>query len=80
MGDHYSTSSQQVLNYWKEMMGPTLSPFAHAETYAGGVLTVKVRNTTLYALLSRQEKPKLLKRLREAFPKLMIKTIEFRIG
>lgn len=80
MGGHYSSGAEQVLAYFEEMMGPTLTPFARAHTFAGGILTVKVLNTTLFSLLSRQEKPKLLKRLREAFPNLPIKTIDFKIG
>jgi len=80
MGEHFSHSSDKVLAYWEEMMGPDLAKFARAHLFTGGVLTVKVLNNALFALLSKQEKPKLLKRLREAFPNLEIKTIDFRIG
>ncbi len=80
MKGHYSTSADQIFAYWEQMMGPDLAKFARPHMFAGGILTVKVLNNALFALLSKQEKPKLLKRLREAFPSQEIKTIEFRIG
>ncbi len=80
MDGQFSTSAEQIFAYWEQMMGPELAKFARPHMFAGSVLTVKVLNNALFALLSKQEKPKLLKRLREAFPHQEFKTIEFRIG
>lgn len=69
-----------IIESWKLIVGPHLSKMTEAISFIDGVLTVKVKNSSLLALLSRSEKPKLIAALREKFPKVNIKTILFRIG
>ena len=51
-----------------------------AVSFIEGNLTVKVGNSSLYSLLCQYERPCLLKKLRERFPKTSIKNLTFRIG
>lgn len=69
-----------VLAAWPDIIGPTFTSMTQAVSFIDGVLTVKVKNSTLYSLLSTSEKPKLVLALRKKFPKILIKTILFRIG
>ncbi len=78
------TSYQQrpdlLLISWPEVIGPKLAPMTEALSFADGVLTVRVKNASLYSLLHSYERPKLLSALQKRFPKTNIKTIQFRIG
>ena len=76
----YSARPDLVLAAWPEVIGPQLAPMTQAVSFTDGVLTVKVMNSTLHSLLTRQEKTRLLKRLREKFPNVAIESIYIRIG
>lgn len=65
---------------WPDIIGERLAPMTEAVSFIDGVLTVKVKNSTLYSLLSKNDKPKLVQALKAKFPKIPIKTILFRIG
>lgn len=78
--NRYQQRPDLILVSWDELIGEKLGAKTHAESFVDGVLTVRVKNSSLYSLLTQYEKPKLLKRLREKFPKVKIKTIRFRIG
>ena len=69
-----------VLAVWPEIIGEKLAPMTQALSLNEGILTVKVKNSTLHSLLVQHEKSKLLKRLRERFPSSSIRNIIFRIG
>lgn len=69
-----------ILAEWPNIIGKTLAPMTEAVSFIDGVLTVKVKNSTLYSLLCHHDKPKLLEALQKKFPKIRIKTILFRIG
>lgn len=69
-----------VVAAWPEIIGEKLGPMTQAVGFEKGVLTVKVRNSTLYSLLSQHERGRLLKCLREKFPSIEIKNISFRVG
>jgi hypothetical protein len=69
-----------VVEAWPHVIGPELAPLTRAVRFEDGLLTVKVSDSTLYALLSRHERPELLRNLRARFPKTSIKNIVFRIG
>lgn len=69
-----------ILAAWPEVVGAELAPMARAVSFIEGVLTVHVSNSTLYSLLSQNDKPRLIKNLRDRFPNTMIKTIWFRLG
>jgi len=69
-----------VLAAWPEVIGQQLAPMTQAVAFVEGVLTVKVKNSTLYGLLVKHDKPRLIKNLRDKFPGTTIKTIFFRLG
>ena len=67
----------EVFQAWFELVGEKMAPLTQPLTLAEGVLTVKVKSSTLYSLLCQHEKPRLLKRLQEKFS---IRDLVFRIG
>lgn len=69
-----------ILAAWPDVIGERLAPMTKAVSFIDGVLTVTVKNSTLYSLLSKNDKPKLVQALKMKFPKISIKTILFRIG
>lgn len=69
-----------ILAVWPEIIGPKLAPMTQAVSFIDGVLLVKVKNSTLHSLLNQNEKARILSRLRQKFPKTLIKTITFKIG
>lgn len=77
---NFSDRPDLILASWPEIIGPRLAPMTQAVSFIDGILLVKVKNSTLYSLLSQNDKPKLVQKLREKFPKILIKTILFRIG
>jgi len=76
----YDDRPDLILASWPEIIGPTFSPMTQPLSFYQGILTIKVKNSTLYSLLSQHEKNRLLKNLREKFPRTEIKTIHFRLG
>ncbi len=80
MGSNFKDRPDIILATWPDIIGPRLEKMTEAVSFIEGILTVKVKNSTLYALLDQQDKPKLLKELRLRFPNVMIKSILFRIG
>lgn len=69
-----------VLAAWPDVIGPRLASMTQAVSFNNGILTVKVKNSSLYSLLCQNDKAKLVQSLRGKFPKIQIKTILFRIG
>jgi hypothetical protein len=69
-----------ILASWAQVVGPQISNFTTPVSFVDGVLSVRVKNSTLHSLLSQNEKPKILNILRQKFPKVMIKDIRFRLG
>ncbi|MES2344748.1 MAG: DUF721 domain-containing protein [Chlamydiota bacterium] len=69
-----------ILASWSGIVGEKLAPMAQAVSFSEGVLTVRVKNSTLYSLLMQHEKTRLLKQLREKFPAAAIRNIIFRMG
>lgn len=80
IGMSFKERPDLILAAWPEIMGAKLAPMTQAVSFDEGVLTVKVKNSTLHSLLSIQEKPRLLQSLREKFPSVTIRNIIFRIG
>jgi hypothetical protein len=76
----YRDRPDLILAAWPDIIGAKLAPMTQAQSCRDGVLTVKVKNSTLHSLLSRHEKNKLLAKLRQKFPKADIQNIVFRIG
>lgn len=78
--EHFSDRPDLILAAWPDIIGPKLASMTKAISFQGGVLSVVVRNSTLYSLLNQNDKPKILANLRKKFPKIVIKTVLFRIG
>ena len=67
-----------VLAGWREAVGEKLFPMAKAVSFEAGILTVKVKNSTVLSLLVQHEKQRLLKQLQEKFPNAGVRNIVFR--
>lgn len=80
IGEGFADRPDLVLAAWPEIIGSKLAPMTQAVSFREGLLTVKVKNSTLLSLLSQHERPKLLKSLQQKFPSITIKGIVFRIG
>jgi len=80
IGEGFAQRPDLVLAAWPEIIGEKLAPMTKAVSFQEGLLTVKVKNSTLLSLLSQHERPKLLKSLQQKFPSITIKGIVFRIG
>jgi len=80
IGRVYHQKGEIIIAVWPEIIGPSLAAMTQAVSFVDGVLLIKVKNSTLHSLLSQNEKPRLLRILREKFPQVEIKTIYFRIG
>jgi hypothetical protein len=80
IGESQENRYDLILAAWPELIGKKLAPYTEASSFRDGILTVKVKNSTLYSLLSQHEKPRLLKSLQEKFPSVTIKNLIFRIG
>jgi len=68
---------EEIFRFWFELMGEKMGPMTEPVSLADGVLTVKVKSSTLYSLLVTHERPRLLKRLQEKFS---IRNLIFRVG
>jgi Dna[CI] antecedent, DciA len=79
IGEAYHDRPDLILASWPDIIGPKLSVMTHAVSFCEGILTVKVKNSTLHRLLSRHDKPRILASLRQRFPKVYIQNIVFRI-
>lgn len=76
----YQHRPDLILASWPEIIGQKLASMTLATAFTDGILHIKVRNSTLYSLLSQHDKPQILAKLREKFPDTQIKGISFRIG
>lgn len=80
IGNLYEQRPDLILETWNDVIGPKLAGMTQAVSFINGVLVVKVKNSTLYSLLSQNDKPRILNSLRQRFPNVEIKTIVLRIG
>lgn len=80
IGKVYHDRPDLVLAAWPDVIGQKLAPMTHAVSFNEGFLVVKVNNSTLYSLLTQNDKPRLIKNLREKFPQTTIKSIVFQLG
>ena len=69
-----------ILAAWSDIIGPKLAPMTQAVSFYDGKLFGKVKNSTLFSLLNQHDKPKLLFKLKQQFPKHNIKNIVFKMG
>lgn len=80
IGAVYSTRPDLVLAAWPQVVGPRVAPMTEAVRFSDGILTVKVKNSTLHSLLSQHDKGRILKSLREKFPRTPIHNVVFKMG
>lgn len=80
IGKAYKDQPELVLAAWPDILGAKLAPMTRAVSFVNGVLLVKVKNSTLYSLLSQYEKNRLLASLRQRFPNIEIREIVLRVG
>jgi hypothetical protein len=80
LSDKYRDRPDLILAAWPSIVGEKLASMAIASRFEEGVLHVKVKNSTLYSLLEQKEKGRLIKALKSRFPKVEIRSIQFRMG
>lgn len=80
IGAKYKDRPDLICAAWPEVIGPQLAPMTEATGFDDGCLYVTVKNSTLYSVLQQQDKARILKNLRQRFPRTLIKTILFRNG
>ena len=80
IGEVYHQRPDLILAMWPEIIGHKLAAMTQAVSFVDGVLTVKVKNSTLHSLLSQNDKLRILNMLRQKFPRVEIRNIGFRIG
>lgn len=80
IGKNFQQRPDLILTVWPSLIGERLAPMTQAVSFVEGILTVKVRNSSLLSLLTQHERPRLLKQLREKFPSVTIRNIRFCIG
>ena len=76
----YNKQPRRVLQAWPEIIGQKLAPMTVAVSLIEGVLTVRVKNATLYSLLVQHEKERLLKALQKKFSKGAVCQLVFKVG
>lgn len=77
IGREVGDEQEAVFRMWFSLIGEKMAPLTKPVSLKNGVLTIKVKSATLYALLCQHEKAPLLKALQTKF---QIKNIVFRIG
>jgi len=68
---------EALSQYWFSLLDEKAAGLTQIVSWKNGVLTIKVKSATLYALLCQHEKPRLLKALQRRF---QVQDIVFRIG
>lgn len=77
---NYKDRPDLIVAAWPAIIGEKFAAMARAVSFEKGVLVVKVNNSTLHSLLSQNERQRLLASLRQQFPQVTIRNIQFRIG
>lgn len=68
---------EEIFQFWRTLVGEKIAPLTEPVSWQNGVLTVKVKSSTLYSLLAVHERPRLLGKLKEKFS---IRNLMFRMG
>lgn len=77
IGKNAKDPKAEIYQFWFELIGEKMGPFTEPVSFFDGVLTVKVKSSTLYSLLAVHEKMRLLNKLQEKFS---IRNLVFRVG
>jgi uncharacterized secreted protein with C-terminal beta-propeller domain len=75
----YLNQPNKILDYWPEIVGDKISKLTKAYKFEKNTLYIKVRSSTLYSILSKYEKQKLLNLMQKKFSKQTISNIVFQI-
>lgn len=67
----------EIAKEWFANLGEKMGPMTEIVSFEEGILTVKVKSSTLYSLLCQHEKPRLLRLLQKKFS---IRDIKLKIG
>ncbi len=76
----YEDRPDLILASWPLLVGARIASMSKADSFVDGVLTIKVRNSSLLSLLAQHERKRLLRELRAKFPNAKIRNIRFCIG
>lgn len=76
----YRSNPSNVVESWPKIIGSKLAPMTKVVGFEGGVLTVKVKSSTLFSLLNNYEKDKLLLKLQSNFSEKIIQKLCFKLG
>ena len=77
LGKKAGDPKEEIFKFWRELMGENRASMTEPVNFVDGILTVKVKSSTLYSLLVAHERPRLLGRLQEKFS---IRNLVFRVG
>lgn len=80
IGRSHQDRPDLILAAWPSLIGDRLAPMTKAVSFVDGVLSVKVKNSSLLSLLAQHECNRLLKELRKKFPNVNIRDIRFSVG
>ncbi len=72
-----SDSKEDLFRFWFDLIGERYAHLTEPASFFDGILTVKVKSSTLYSLLVAHEKLRLLQRLQEKFS---VRDLVFRVG
>ncbi len=65
IGKMHKVRPDLVVSAWPEVIGKRFAAMTSAVSFVDGILTVKVKNSTLLSVLSQHEKPRLMGKLKE---------------
>lgn len=80
IGNNFAARPDLILAAWAGIVGQHVASSTEATAFTDGIIHVKVRNSTLYSLLSKHERTRLLAIFRSRFPSVQIRGIMFKMG
>lgn len=76
----FKSNPVNIIESWPTIIGRELAAMTKVVSLEDGVLTVKVKSSTLYSLLNNYEKDKILKKMQSNFSEKVIRKLCFKIG
>lgn len=76
----YNNYLETFIKEWPKIIGEDYAFMTQVVGYKQGVLTIKVKNSSLYSLLYHHKKQDILKQIQKNYPKWCVKNIIFRIS
>ncbi|MDN3506257.1 MAG: DUF721 domain-containing protein [Simkaniaceae bacterium] len=80
IGKTYEERPDLILAAWPLLVGDRIASMTKASSFIDGILTIKVKNSSLLSLLAQHERSRLLRELRAQFSNAKIRNIRFCIG